>query len=65
MDEMQSCLQFCCDYLSQLNYTTSRQVQFYTYNYLTFILNYDNVKLHVNFICINEWLFFMHINIIF
>jgi hypothetical protein len=34
-------------------------------NILIFVLNYDNIKLHVNFICINEWFFFVHININF
>jgi hypothetical protein len=47
-------------------------IHFYTHDIRIFALNFNkfslNFKLHVNYICVNEWLcmmqfFFMHINI--
>ncbi len=57
MDEMQSYLKFCYDSFFQLRKTTNMHFKFYTYNILMFILNYDKIKSHVKFTCINEWLF--------
>ncbi len=40
-------------------------VYFYTHDILLFILNHNkillNIKLHVNSICVNEWLYIMQI----
>jgi hypothetical protein len=40
-------------------------IHFYKHDILIFALNYNknslNIKLHVNFICVNEWLCMMQI----